>query len=402
VPNQRRPGRHVAGISFSYSVISPIATEIKIVREKQMRLYIVVKQTLLGFMNGAMPQVALEHGRKPSPPTSQTIDEVEQETLASGGSDTGGGAQGGLKRHVGAANVQPPNIQSLFGGASASVERVPMLRLVFERAAACAGLRSLTSTPPFFTVESVETGTAAEMFAQHDGAIVAAALQAPGWNTKLLISARRSAVFAIVEAMLGGDGSQAAYAGKRSFSKIETRIAAAFFVRFARALSASVAPVAATQFALEAPANSIDFDLVGGRNTAVFAVKLNLDILGRGGRSSSPSRKLRSAPCARPSRAQAARAGARSLVERSSADRARQRHLERRARQRPMRLGDIANFRVGQVVELKATPRTRVHLECDGQRMVVCQFGKSNGVYTLRVDDFIDREQEFMNDILSG
>ena len=49
-----------------------------------------------------------------------------------------------------------------------------------------------------------------------------------------------------------------------------------------------------------------------------------------------------------------------------------------------------------------STPRTRVHLECDGQRMVVCQFGKSNGVYTLRVDDFIDREQEFMNDILSG
>ena len=54
------------------------------------------------------------------------------------------------------------------------------------------------------------------------------------------------------------------------------------------------------------------------------------------------------------------------------------------------------------MVELKATPRTRVHLECDGERMVVCQFGKSNGVYTLRVDDFIDREQEFMNDILSG
>ena len=70
--------------------------------------------------------------------------------------------------------------------------------------------------------------------------------------------------------------------------------------------------------------------------------------------------------------------------------------------ERPMRLGEISHFRVGQVVELKATPRTRVHLECDGERMVLCQFGKSNGVYTLRVDDFVDREQEFMNDILSG
>ncbi|HZT48988.1 MAG TPA: flagellar motor stator protein MotA [Hyphomicrobiaceae bacterium] len=77
-----------AGIFFSYAVIGPIATKIKIVREKQMRLYIVVKQTLLGFMNGAMPQVALEHGRKTiSSYERPTIDEVEQETLSSGNAD---------------------------------------------------------------------------------------------------------------------------------------------------------------------------------------------------------------------------------------------------------------------------------------------------------------------------
>ena len=34
--------------------------------------------------------------------------------------------------------------------------------------------------------------------------------------------------------------------------------------------------------------------------------------------------------------------------------------------------------------------------------MILCQFGKSNGVYTLRVEDFVDREREFMNDILAG
>jgi hypothetical protein len=70
--------------------------------------------------------------------------------------------------------------------------------------------------------------------------------------------------------------------------------------------------------------------------------------------------------------------------------------------ERPMRLGEISHFQVGQLLELKATARTLVHLECDGERMVVCQFGKSNDVYTLRVDGFVDRQQEFMNDILSG
>lgn len=75
-----------AGIFFSYAVVSPIATKIKIVREKKLRLYIIVKQTLLAFMNGAMPQVALEHGRKTiSAYERPTIDEVERETLNPGG-----------------------------------------------------------------------------------------------------------------------------------------------------------------------------------------------------------------------------------------------------------------------------------------------------------------------------
>jgi chemotaxis protein MotA len=72
-----------AGIFFSYAVVSPIANKIKTVREKKMRLYVIVKQTLLAFMNGAMPQIALEHGRKTiSAYERPSIDEVEQETFA--------------------------------------------------------------------------------------------------------------------------------------------------------------------------------------------------------------------------------------------------------------------------------------------------------------------------------
>ncbi|MGE0211589.1 MAG: flagellar motor stator protein MotA [Parvibaculaceae bacterium] len=76
-----------AGIFFSYGVTGPLSTNIKIVREKQLRLYTVTKQTLLAFMNGAIPQVALEHGRKTiSAYERPSIDVVEQETLAAGSS----------------------------------------------------------------------------------------------------------------------------------------------------------------------------------------------------------------------------------------------------------------------------------------------------------------------------
>jgi chemotaxis protein MotA len=77
-----------AGILFSYGVFGPLASKIKSTREKRVRLYVLVKQTLLAFMNGAMPQVALEYGRKTiSGYERPTIDEVEQATTGVSGGD---------------------------------------------------------------------------------------------------------------------------------------------------------------------------------------------------------------------------------------------------------------------------------------------------------------------------
>ena len=74
-----------AGVFFSYGIFTPLATKIKITREKNMRAYIMTKQTLLAFMNGAMPQVALEYGRKTiSAYERPTIDQVEEETIGGG------------------------------------------------------------------------------------------------------------------------------------------------------------------------------------------------------------------------------------------------------------------------------------------------------------------------------
>jgi chemotaxis protein MotA len=71
-----------AGIFLSYGFVSPFAQKIKMTREKRCRPYIIVKQTLLAFMNGAMPQIALEHGRKMIEGAERpSIDVVENETI---------------------------------------------------------------------------------------------------------------------------------------------------------------------------------------------------------------------------------------------------------------------------------------------------------------------------------
>ena len=74
------------GIFLSYCLCNPLIAQIKMVRTKQHRLYIIVKQTLLAYMNGSVPQVALEYGRKTiSSYERPSIDAVEQEMMNPGG-----------------------------------------------------------------------------------------------------------------------------------------------------------------------------------------------------------------------------------------------------------------------------------------------------------------------------
>ncbi|MEX0955146.1 MAG: flagellar motor stator protein MotA [Rhizobiaceae bacterium] len=74
------------GIFMAYAVVGPIAAKVKVVREKRTRLYTIIKQTLLAYMNGSLPQVALEFGRKTiSAKDRPSIDAVEESTLNSGG-----------------------------------------------------------------------------------------------------------------------------------------------------------------------------------------------------------------------------------------------------------------------------------------------------------------------------
>ncbi|GHC64630.1 flagellar motor stator protein MotA [Limoniibacter endophyticus] len=73
------------GIFLSYSIVGPIATQVKTVREKQSRMFIVVKQTLIAHMNGALPQIAIEFGRKTiSAYDRPSFDAVEESTMNSG------------------------------------------------------------------------------------------------------------------------------------------------------------------------------------------------------------------------------------------------------------------------------------------------------------------------------
>ena len=69
--------------------------------------------------------------------------------------------------------------------------------------------------------------------------------------------------------------------------------------------------------------------------------------------------------------------------------------------ERHLTLGELADLKIGQVLELQATPRSRVKLEGNEQALFWCHVGQAEGSYVLRIDDFVDQEQEFIDDVLS-
>ena len=140
-----------AGIFLSYGVVAPIASKIKIVRDKQLHLYVLVKQSLIAYMNGAMPQVAVEFGRKTIPNKERpSIDTVENETSLGGGAGEGGGVTMARTAASAAAGCAKGKPQS----ATHAIEKTPQFRASMARFAERAGERLSATFGALFTADA--------------------------------------------------------------------------------------------------------------------------------------------------------------------------------------------------------------------------------------------------------
>jgi flagellar motor switch protein FliM len=68
---------------------------------------------------------------------------------------------------------------------------------------------------------------------------------------------------------------------------------------------------------------------------------------------------------------------------------------------RTFTLGDIAGLAVGSTLILPATPQSRVKVESSEQPLFWAYLGQDQGFHTLCIDEPIDRDREFINDVLS-
>jgi flagellar motor switch protein FliM len=282
-----------------------------------------------------------------------------------------------------------------------------MLRLGLQEAAAALtdDLKLLSAVPPRVQLKGLKADMAQAAFLPHAGRSAIGVVNAAAWNGHCYLSADRDAAFMIVDLLLGGEGAPPAAVPDRPLSKIETRVAGVFFTSFAKALAAAFAPIAETTFEVEATWAEPDFDEISVGAPMVIA-GFRLEEPGRTGEIlllipqatiDAVRKPLSLAPVqAVPGPDAGWEQSMRQEVTRANVA------LSAILDERAGTLGEIAALQVGQILQINATVHSRVCIEANGERLMWCQLGKSAGLYTLRVEEFVNREQEFMQDLLSS
>ncbi|MBI1867227.1 MAG: FliM/FliN family flagellar motor switch protein [Methylocystis sp.] len=301
------------------------------------------------------------------------------------------------------------NLQGrLLAGGGISVDHLTMLQAAFERMAAnfADTIRGMSAAPTYFFVDDIDAGRIGDILDSYGGCMLAAIYHAADLDSKILIGVDRGFTFSLIEALFGADGSEPTYQEDRGLSNIETRAVQFAFDHLTKALQSSLSLAEGTSFEMERVETKLDFAIIGRRNSFAVICKCKLQAFEREGEifiviPQSALNKFREA-------------FSRDLSGEGSTqdphwtkkmqDRVVQTEITIHAtmEKRDLTLNDIACFEVGRVVRLPTSPTGLLKLECEGQALFWCTLGQKDGFYTIRIEDFIDHDQEFIDDVLGN
>jgi flagellar motor switch protein FliM len=318
----------------------------------------------------------------------------------------------GKKRDAGAEEApEPPGRavrERLLAGGGLAPDRVPMLRVLLDEMAAAfeEELRKLSFPAPKFVIESVASARAADAQATQDGCALTSVYGGADADSRVTLAAERRFVFAMVEGLFGADGTEPFYEEDRGLTGLEQRLGRSMLDRLAKALQNAFAARADASVPLDPvevkpePAGAARkagsvllcrcrLSAFERDSVALIAIPQSVVEPMRAALAQDPSATIQTAD---PLWAQRMKA----RVTRTEVT------LSAVMEKGDLTLGDIARFEVGQIVELPVTPTGLIKLECEGQALFWCEIGQKDGAYTIRVEDFVDKEQEFIDDVLGA
>ncbi|MFZ4808337.1 MAG: flagellar motor switch protein FliM [Hyphomicrobiaceae bacterium] len=286
------------------------------------------------------------------------------------------------------------------------IDRMPVLQSIFERLAqACTeGFRQLCVPPVTFFLNQVENKYSWDVLETYEDSI-AAIIHCREWDSPLLIGVDRRFVFSLVEAAVGGDGSESPYDSDRPFSVFELNLAQKVLELAANSLQASFSAVVPTTFKIEKVESKLEFSALGPRNIPSVVTQLLFQVIDQGGRMfvlipQSALYNMR------------AKLGQERSITSNSPDPGWARKMQSGVAKtevtlqavlegRSMTLSEISNLKPGQVLALNSTPTSLVSLQSGDRQLFWCRLGQSDGHFTVAIDTPVSNKEETLEEIIT-
>ncbi|AMJ62648.1 flagellar motor switch protein FliM [Bosea sp. PAMC 26642] len=302
----------------------------------------------------------------------------------------------------------------LLDSTGISIDRLPMLRMIFDRlATGCAdAARQMSTSPTYFSVASVQSERIGDALNAHAYNTIAGIFHSPQWDSRILIGFDRDFIFTMIEVLFGADGSEPPYKyepdfpdDERPYTNLEIQVAQALFELAAKNLQSAFSPVCDVTFEFERVETRMYFATIGSRSNLAVKAQLLVQGLDNCGQmfvvipqtALNPIRQSLARVLSGHTSVRDPRWSKQIQTEVHKTEVKLRAILE----ERPMTLGEISALKVGQVIELQASPRSQIQLQCNEETVFWCQLGQRDGSYVLRIQDSANQEQEFFDDLLS-
>ena len=298
-------------------------------------------------------------------------------------------------------------VEALLETPKLAIDKLPVLHTIFERVAtSCTeSLRHICSAPATFFVNQVKPGDAWDLLETYEDSI-AATFYVPEWDASILIGLDRKFVFSLIEASFGSDGTDVPYASDRPFSALEARFAKEILVIAANALEQCFEAVMQVSFKLDRLETSVEFTILGANDMPVVAAQILFQVMDNGGRmyilipqaALYPMRKKLAREHQPVSLASDPRWTQQMQRGISRTEVTLQAILETRI----MSLGDVMQFRVGQLLQLRAHTQDLIAVQSGNEQLYRAKLGQANGKFLFVIETVNNMKESAIEYIIKG
>jgi flagellar motor switch protein FliM len=278
-----------------------------------------------------------------------------------------------------------------------SVDKLPVLNTIVERMAnGCVDSFREYCSPVFGAfVNQIVTGDSWDLLEALSDSI-AGIFYCREWDARIVIGLERRLVFAIMEAMFGGEGTEPPFEATRPFTSLETRIGKAVCEFAAKSLEKAFSNVAEITLEPERFETALEFTTLGQTSMMMVHAAVLFQVLDQGGllhvlipqNSLNPIRQK----LERERRAQPVSADPRwtnAMQNRISTTEVKVSAL---LEGKELQLSELVKLKPGATIELEGSGHNMV-LECEGDKLFRGHLGQAQGYFTITIDAQITEDQ---------